>query len=555
MTKRVDGLLLLAAAAGLAIFVRLYASAFPTAAIDLELSRAAVKDRADGYLRRQGVEPDTFLSTLTFGVRGSAAVFLQRVRGLEETSRFAREVLPLWSWEARWFRSGEKEEFGLDVGPDGAVLEFHHAIPEAAPGDSLSPDSARAVATAFVTQDLGVDLEEWRLVDEATTAREERVDHTFTWERTGSEIEWRPEDPEAGTGSLRLSVDVTGAEIGGFARFLKIPEKFLRQQRKEESVGSLLALASGGLTILLVIAALVVAIARHKTGEVRWRPWLLVGGIVTATVLATGVLSYPLLKAQYPTDLAFPTFVGIALVAGFLGSLLYGLAIWVTAASGESLARETLPTGLRALGDWAAKRWFTPAAAAEILRGYAVGLAFVGYITGFYVLGRKFLGVWLPADSPHSELLSMYLPWLVPVLIGVQASVSEEFLFRMFGVSFFKRHLKITFLALLIPAMIWALGHSNYPVFPVYVRGIELTIAGCVFGWVFIRYGLLSMLVAHYAIDVILLAMPLLRSSGGTYVGYGLLALGFAALPLLVPVLVWLRRRESAAADAGARRL
>ena len=34
----------------------------------------------------------------------------------------------------------------------------------------------------------------------------------------------------------------------------------------------------------------------------------------------------------------------------------------------------------------------------------------------------------------------------------------------------------------LIPAAIWAFGHSNYPVFPVYVRGIELTIGGLLFG-------------------------------------------------------------------------
>jgi hypothetical protein len=41
---------------------------------------------------------------------------------------------------------------------------------------------------------------------------------------------------------------------------------------------------------------------------------------------------------------------------------------------------------------------------------------------------------------------------------------------------------KVTFLALLLPAMIWAFGHSTYPVFPVYFRGIKLTIAGLIFG-------------------------------------------------------------------------
>jgi hypothetical protein len=115
-------------------------------------------------------------------------------------------------------------------------------------------------------------------------------------------------------------------------------------------------------------------------------------------------------------------------------------------------------------------------------------------------------------------------------------------LFRLFGVPFMKRFLKYTFLALLVPAAIWAFGHSNYPVYPVYVRGIELTIAGLVFGWIFIRYGLVAMFVAHYAIDAILLAMPLLSSAGGSYQGYGIAAMATAALPLAIPVVVLFRR-------------
>lgn len=539
--KRGDLLFTLAAALGLALFIGFYDSAFPTAAIELRLSRGEIRSRADDYLRRRGLDPDTFLSALTFAARGDAAVFLQRVRGLEETTRFAREVLPLWSWDIRWFRSGEKEEFRLDLGPDGTPLRFEHAVPEAAPGDSLTQDSARALASAFVTEQLGVDLAEWRLVDQASTARDRRMDQTFTWERIGSEIEWRPDDPEAGTASLRLRVTVLGSEIGAFSRYLKVPERFLREQSRETSLGTLLALVSLGLMFLLVIAALVVGIARHKEDRVRWRWGLLVGAATGGAVLTTGLLSFPIAKANYPTDMGFSTFVAIALIGVFFVALAYGLVVWVSGAAGESLALEAFPDGLRAFRDWTERRFLTPSAAGEVLRGYGVGLAFLGYITAFYLVGRRSLGVWLPAESPHSQLLGMALPWLVPALVALQASVSEEFLLRLFGVAFFKRTLKVTFLALLVPALIWAFGHSNYPVFPVYARGIELTIAGLVFGWVFIRWGLVAMLVAHYAIDAILIAMPFLRAAGGTYVGYGVLALAFAALPLIVPLRVWIR--------------
>ena len=548
--KKVDWAFALFGAAGLVAFVLLYDAAFPAAAIELDLSRAEIRKAAEDYVSQLGVDPDTFEFTLTFEVDEAAAVFLQRVRGLEETARFAREHLALWHWRARWFRPGEQEEFVLRLAPDGRPLRFGHVIPDAAPGDSLSQDSARAIAAAFVERDLGIDLGDWRLEDQSTEARDNRLDHSFTWELVGSELEWRPDDPQAGRASTRLQVTVQGSEVGGFRRYLDVPELFIREFRSSLSVGSLLAAAALGLGGAFVIAALILGFMMHKRDEVRWGPGLYVGVVVATAVTISGLLSFPLLKAQYPTDIPYGVFVTTFIGGSIVGGALFGLALWVTSATGEALARESFSGALRGFSDWVGGRLFTRVAAREIWRGYTVGLAFLGYLTVFYVVGTRHLGVWLPPDSPHSQLLSMYIPWLVPLLIAVQAAVMEEVIFRLFGISFLKRYLKLTFLALLIPAAIWAFGHSTYPVFPVYVRGIELTIAGLIFGWIFIRYGLLAMLVAHYAIDAILLAMPFLRSAGGAYLDYGLAALVCAALPLAVPAVVLFRgRREPARAD------
>ncbi len=539
--KLSDGLFVLCAALGALVFVTYYDAAFPAASIELELSRGEIRTRADAYVRTFGIDPDTFESSLTFEVDDAAAVFLQRVVGLQETSRFAREEMALWNWRARWFRSGEVEEYILRLTPDGRALRFHHALPEAAAGDSLAQDSALAIAQAFVREELEIDLAQWRLEDQSTQTRDNRLDHAFTWEKIGSEVEWRPEDPEAGTGSMRLAVEIYGSQVGGFGQYFDVPERYSREQSKQTSVGGLLGLLSLGLSFGLVIAALIVAVYLYKHDRIRWRPGLVSGGIVAVCVLLTGWLSYPLLKSQYITEIEFTVYAGIALIGAILAGAAFGLAIWVTAAAGESLASESYPRSLKAFGDWVSGRFFTRAAAGETLRGYAVGLAFLGYVTAFYLIGARYLGVWLPADSPHSQLLSMYLPWLVPFLIATQAAVSEEVVYRLFGVSFLKRHLKYTFVALLIPAMIWAFAHSTYPVYPVYVRGIELTIVGLVFGWVFLRYGLVAMFVAHYAIDAVLLAMPFLKSAGGAYLGYGIAALAFAALPLAIPGVAYLR--------------
>lgn len=112
--------------------------------------------------------------------------------------------------------------------------------------------------------------------------------------------------------------------------------------------------------------------------------------------------------------------------------------------------------------------------------------------------------------------------------------MSEEVTFRLFGISLVKRYLKSTALAVLIPAAIWAFAHSNYPVFPVYVRGIELTIADAAFGVAFLRLGLVTCIVAHFVIDAVLVGMPLLTSGNATYVVSGVAVMGIALVLALL---------------------
>jgi hypothetical protein len=125
-------------------------------------------------------------------------------------------------------------------------------------------------------------------------------------------------------------------------------------------------------------------------------------------------------------------------------------------------------------------------------------------------------------------------------VIGLVAAITEETTYRLFGISLVKRYTRSTLLALLIPAMIWAFGHSSYEVFPVYLRGIELTIGGVLFGLAFLRWGLIACIVAHFVIDAVQLGMPLLGSGNATYVISGVIVMGIALLPAL---LGWLAGR------------
>lgn len=122
------------------------------------------------------------------------------------------------------------------------------------------------------------------------------------------------------------------------------------------------------------------------------------------------------------------------------------------------------------------------------------------------------------------------------------AAVSEEFLSRFFSIPFLKKYLKWTPAALVVPAAIWAFGHSNYPVYPVYVRGIELTVAGVLFGILFIRYGIVDCIIAHYVIDAVMIGLPLLRSGNTYYIASGAVVCLLAATPLIIGIPGLLKR-------------
>ena len=163
---------------------------------------------------------------------------------------------------------------------------------------------------------------------------------------------------------------------------------------------------------------------------------------------------------------------------------------------------------------------------------------------------ERYLGAWLPAEGPYSQIFNNTLPFLTPLTISLVAAISEETIYRLFGVSLFKRWTGSTWLALVIPAAIWAFGHSNYPVFPVYIRGIELTLAGAIFGIAFLRYGLLTCIVAHYVIDAVALGMPLVTSGSSAYALSGAIVIGLALLPGLVGLIAGRGRLRHASVQA-----
>jgi ribosomal protein S18 acetylase RimI-like enzyme len=533
--RRLDLILVVLGILGLALFLAFYERAFPSAALDLALSREQIAERATEYMAGLGHDLDGFKSALTFDDAWMASVYLQRTLGIPETNELAREgALPLWYWEMRWFKPFQKEEFRLSLMPDSTVAAMSHDLLEDAPGADLPQEEARALAEAYLAGDRGWDLADWELV--TASSKEQpggRTDHHFEWKQ----VAW-----DVGDSELKLAVDVQGEAVDGYGYWLQVPEAFRRQyaeQRNRAGFFSNLAyyLGAGGFGLVAVVFYAL----GHRRGIFAWTEGLQAGLLVGAVYLAAALNALPLSKAYYGTTQDYAVFWINELIAVAFNTMVTAGIIMLLWAGGRYLARRVWPLQDRILprGD---DGWI--ALGGATWRGLMVAGLHSGYVVLFYLLATRVFGGWTPMGGPRMTLYATPLPALAALEAGAFPAVSEELVARLVGIGVVLALTRRRWLALLIPGVLWAFAHlGGYVRDPIYLRGVELTFVALLYGLVFLRFGLATTIVAHLTYNAGLTALPLLRAGQPVLVANGVLVVAVLLSPLVPGAIRLVRRR------------
>ena len=80
-------------------------------------------------------------------------------------------------------------------------------------------------------------------------------------------------------------------------------------------------------------------------------------------------------------------------------------------------------------------------------------------------------------------------------------------MYRFFAITFLRKYIKITWLAVLIPAVIWALGHAYLD--PVWVKEGQIFAIGLALGGLFPYLGLEGCIIAHYVLNIASLVLAM----------------------------------------------
>jgi membrane protease YdiL (CAAX protease family)/GNAT superfamily N-acetyltransferase len=355
------------------------------------------------------------------------------------------------------------------------------------------------------------------------------VDHSFAWKSLTF---------SAGDAELRYNVRVQGDQVGGVNYWIKVPEAFTREYASERNIASFINSIAYVLGLLgfLLIAGISIVIIRPDARRAMW-PALLVGGIS----LAAYINFIPLYPLSYGTTQDYTLFWLTGIIGALVSSIFYFILVLVAWAGGQALSKLAWQGRDRILAR-GPERWLNFSRSAW--RGLMFGGMQMGYVVLFYLLTSRFLGWWSPVTAEYSNLFATPFPFLYAFDIGLSAALTEELLFRLIGIAFFLWvfRKKQTWLALLIPGVLWAFAHSSYVVYPIYARGVELTIVALFLGFVFLKFDLLTTMMSHFTYNMMIVGVILLRSDEAYYQMSGWIVVLTLALPLL-PGLFWTLKR------------
>lgn len=193
-------------------------------------------------------------------------------------------------------------------------------------------------------------------------------------------------------------------------------------------------------------------------------------------------------------------------------------------------------------------RFSNPQVGQSVIRGVAISLI-AGGVMAAVVVPLVLCGGRASAQPQAFMLISANSPAYWALLYFPAVALLEEMLYRQFLTTWLLARTGNRIVAILVPAVIFGLTHTAQeflpPVEPVWGRALVMSLVGCLWGWAFLRYDLLTVVVAHLIADLFIFNWPQIAGGGWSAVP----PLLVVAAPAILAVPSLLRRR--AASDDG----
>jgi hypothetical protein len=440
-------------------------------------------------------------------------------------------------WSVRIFRPQTIQENYYFFAPNGSAYGFKIKLPESKELPNLGEKAARDLATNTLNnyRIQGIEPKDYILKDYAQERVKERLDHHFIYENNKKSI------AEA---KLEIRMTISGNQVTKMAPNVKLPENFTREFDNMRSFNN--AFGQIGSAILIIGYGIIILVSMFTGWQkkaLNWSETTAISLIIAAFGGLDGINTLPLAwYSGYDTAQTPEGFFARTILLITASMLTQFIQVFITLLAGEYLTRQTRPQ-LPQLWNW----WHTKSAASQttthlIALGYVIFGLTVGYQAIFYIVAQKIPGVWIPTGPlVNPNIVSTYLPALSPFSISLNAGIWEELLFRAVPIGaalIIGKRYNCMWLALLLSvplqAVIFGMAHASYPQQPFFIRTIELAIPFTFFGAIYLSYGLLPIITAHFLFDVNAFSSIIFNmDTPGIWIQQGLV-IATLALPALI---------------------
>lgn len=307
MTPRLRGVAFAVGAVGLLLTL-----AAPRRAVlgpEVTASRARAVAVADSMLAARGVSTAgwTRLARTALDTMDAWPRFLKAEHAETLATRFATTYEPAAWWIVRYVHphagiASRAEEWRVRVWPDGLALDVRHVLPDALWRDSVSADTARAMARSAMAR---AALDTMRYVEANFVAEQKAADSTKA-QRKDVTVTYTDTTVHLPGGALaRAWVAIAGNEVTVVRRGIELPESFRRADRKRQMtqgaiVGALAVLLAG----FFVGGAVYVRSRRRAVLDDRFfnkRRTMIALAVLSVTAVASSLNGLPSTLAGYDT--------------------------------------------------------------------------------------------------------------------------------------------------------------------------------------------------------------------------------------------------------------
>ena len=475
--------------------------------VDLSVDRSRARKIARDYLRETlKVNPDRYTHAIVFVQDTGADRFLQKALEFSGEMEFLKKHdFELFFWKNRFFRENEKEEYTITLSAaTGEVTDFSHTIEETAARRFIDEAEAKKKVIAFLKERFGFNPDLYIPEKSASHKFDNRTNYAFTWIKDIPPLTWSPE-PDSGHGKLLIGATVSGDEILRFYKNgLRIPDEYNRYLARQRNVGANLGVMFRILFFALLTCAVFFVIVRRNSLVMQTvkKFYIALTFVLFTLHLLAHLNHFDGILMNYRTTIPFSSYFWQYLMTLIMDIFIVVIGLLMPALAGEALRHETLPDNPQGgFLHYRRSTFLSRGMFRAVLLGYLVALMMFGLQSLAFAFGQKFLGVWVQYTW-MSHLPESYFPFLTALTIGLSAGIAEEVTFRMFSISLGRKFFKNIVVLVLIASVIWGYGHSSYPVFPMWFRGLEVSLLGILLAWIYLKYGIVPVIVAHYLFDV-----------------------------------------------------